>query len=100
MAYSRYQNSTVVSTTGGKKILNSSFACRNIRIAVQQKRIAFDTFTLAENQRLDIVAANYYGNAEYWWIIAAASGIGWQCQVPAGTVIRIPTSLDTVRNFI
>jgi hypothetical protein len=26
-----------------------------------------------------------------WWVIAAASGIGWGMQVPPGVILKIPT---------
>jgi len=78
----------------------ASSAGRSIRRAVKNRLIEYSVFTLAEGQRLDVVSANYYGSAEYWWIIAAASGIGWQCQVPAGTVIIIPSSIDQVIPFL
>tara|TARA_Y100000592_G_C5423104_1_gene294235 strand:+ start:533 stop:766 length:234 start_codon:yes stop_codon:yes gene_type:complete len=67
-----------------------------IKAAIDAGNLPFETFTLSQGQRLDIVSENYYGDASYWWVIAAASGIGWQCQVPAGTVLRIPQSLDRI----
>ena len=95
MAVTRYSKTQVV-TQNGKRVRTASSVGRNIRFAVQNGIISTDTFVLSESQRLDVVAANYYGSAEYWWIIAAASGIGWQCQVPPGTVLKVPTSLEQV----
>jgi len=48
------------------------------------------TITLTENQRLDQLAAIYYKDARFWWVLAAASDIGWGLQVPPGTIINIP----------
>ena len=31
------------------------------------------------------LAHKYYGDSSLWWIIAAASGIGWGLQCPPGT---------------
>ena len=45
-------------------------------------------------ERLDKLAKIFYEDASLWWIIAAASGIGWAMQCPAGTVIKIPKNLD------
>lgn len=58
------------------------------------------TFTMNSTQRLDTLSGKYYGDSQYWWIIAAASGIGWGLQVPAGTLIRIPESVNTAKNLV
>jgi nucleoid-associated protein YgaU len=49
-------------------------------------------------QRLDTIAGREYGDGRYWWIIAAASNIGWGLQVPPGTIIKIP-QLDAVNQL-
>lgn len=54
----------------------------------------FDKVILTDRQRLDTLSGKHYGDSQYWWIIAAASGIGWGMQVPAGTVIRIPRNVQ------
>tara|TARA_B100000700_G_scaffold35223_1_gene34151 strand:+ start:422 stop:673 length:252 start_codon:yes stop_codon:yes gene_type:complete len=78
----------------------SSQSAAIIRRAVQFGVLKTEPFVLSEGQRLDLVSANFYGDAQYWWVIAAASGIGWQCQVPAGTYLRIPSSLSEVRGLV
>ena len=50
--------------------------------------------TLEERERLDTIAHEVYGSASFWWVISAASGIGWALQVPPGTLLRIPTNLS------
>lgn len=62
--------------------------------AVLSGELEADTLVLTQGQRLDHLAGQYYGNGTYWWIIAAASGIGWSLQCPAGTVVKIPKNLD------
>ena len=62
--------------------------------AVLSGALEADTIVLTQGQRLDHLAGQYYDNGSYWWIIAAASGIGWAMQCPAGTVIKIPKNLD------
>ena len=64
--------------------------------AVQAGRVACDTHVLQEGERLDSIAGERYGNGRLWWIIAAASGIGWAPQCPPGTVLRIPRQLSEV----
>lgn len=58
--------------------------------------IPFKAQRLKQHQRLDHLAAEFYGSSSYWWIIAAASGIGWNLQVPAGTIIRVPLNLGQI----
>ena len=55
---------------------------------------------LVESERLDVLAGEYYGDGTLWWIIAGASGIGWNLQVPPGTYLRIPTDLGQVTALI
>lgn len=47
---------------------------------------------LEEGERLDSISQEVYGSPTMWWIIAAASGIGWALQVPPGTLLRVPTN--------
>ena len=58
--------------------------------------ISFKAKKLKNNQRLDHLASEHYGSSKYWWIIAAASGIGWNMQAPPGTIVRIPSSLGDI----
>ena len=97
MALSRYSFS--------KKIRNSKYYGTSnvnhiINKAIQQNRISYETITLAEGVRLDHLAHAYYKNSGLWWIIAAASGIGWGLQLPAGTLIFVPRDLNEVYNLL
>jgi hypothetical protein len=51
-------------------------------------------------ERLDIIAGELYGDASLWWIIAAASGIGWGMQCPPGTVLDIPTKIEQITRLV
>ena len=51
---------------------------------------------MTETDRLDTLAGSVYGDGRLWWVIAAASGIGWWTQVPSGTLVLIPTDLTEV----
>ncbi len=55
---------------------------------------------LKGGERLDTIAADQYGDSQYWWVIASATGIGWCLQVPPGTTIRIPLSLGEALKFL
>lgn len=75
----------------------TSFAIPAIRDNIANGNIRYKETILRENERLDILAGQEYGDATLGWIIAAASGIGWMLQVPAGTQIRIPVLDDAVK---
>lgn len=77
----------------------TSYVIPIIRKNVLEGSIRTQRVVLSERDRLDIIAGRYYGDAKLWWIIAAASNIGWAPQVPPGTVILIPV-LDDVAQFI
>ncbi len=73
---------------------------RKIFNAVRSSKITVTRRTLKQGERLDVIAGKMYGSGTYWWIIAAASGIGWGAQVPPGTWIVIPTSLNQVMQVV
>ncbi len=68
--------------------------------AVENGSIKCEAYVLEESQRLDQLAGLAYQRSSYWWVIAAASGIGWALQVPPGTLIRIPTNLSDVLSVL
>ena len=93
MAFSRY--------SGVPKILNrtqygTSRLTSKIFLGCESGRIKFRAHTLQGGERLDTLAGQIYGDSSYWWVLAAASRIGWCLQVPAGTLIRIPTDLGQI----
>lgn len=68
--------------------------------AVSSGNLRVTTLILEEGQRLDHFAGEVYGDSSLWWVIAAASGIGWGLQVPPGTIVRIPYDLGQVYQVI
>ena len=91
MAQSRYTQSV----GKVKRADTSAIYHASISGAIDTKKIVLNS-----TQRLDTLAGEYYGDSQYWWVIAASSGIGWGLQVPAGTVIRIPINVQSVFNLI
>jgi hypothetical protein len=79
----------------GSSINISSF----IRKGVLNNTISFVEETSKEGFRLDYYANKYYNDASLWWIIAAASGIGWWLQIPPGVVLYIPVNLSQIENL-
>lgn len=71
-----------------------------IRNAVKSGEIPIlSQITLTGNDRLDSIAGDVYGDSRYWWILAAASDIGWSMQVPPGTLLNI-VDLSVVSNYL
>lgn len=91
MAVSRYNRDYTFS-------LNKNFATAGavvrIRKAIESGTLRYELVTSNEAMRLDSFAASVYGDGRYWWVIAAASNIGWGLQVPPGTELKIPQIED------
>ena len=97
MAVSRYQN--ISKLAGGRRYATSRVNTR-IRNAVERGDIVCREHVLKSGERIDIIAGVEYGNSQLYWIIAAASGIGWGLQAPPGTRILIPTSIEQVSRYL
>jgi len=91
MALRRYARATVL---GANKQYGTSRAIRTIRNGIEAGTIRYSTQRLLQGQRLDSLAGSVYGNGRLWWVIAAASDIGWGLQAPPETVVRIPNLGD------
>ena len=78
-----------------KSFATSDLGAR-IFFAVENGVIPYNTQITKQGERLDTIAGKAYGSGALWWIIAAASGIGWCAQVPDGTLIKIPTDLSGI----
>lgn len=97
MAIGRY---TYTPKILGRTRLATNLNCNKIYKAVINGSVPFTALVLKESQRLDHIAGAAYGDSSYWWIVAAASGIGWGLQVPPGTIVRVPKSLADIVNLI
>jgi len=89
----RYANTPKIAggTQYGTSTLHNS-----IRRGVQRGSIDVREYVMKEGERLDTLAGRFYNDARLWWIIAAASGIGWGLQVPPGTQVFIPVDLGQI----
>lgn len=96
MGIRRYTRAPVL---GGMQY-GTSLAINVIKQAVDANIIRTRVYTLQGSERLDTIAGREYGDASNWWIIAAASGIGWGLQVPAGTRIVIPVDLNEINDLV
>jgi hypothetical protein len=97
VAINRYRRVPLVA--GGRK-LGTSRVSYVLRRAVELNRISYQIYTLKEGERLDSLAGRFFGNGGFWWIIAAASGIGWGLQVPPGTRLIIPSNLAQIEALV
>ncbi len=96
MPFSRYERCPII---GFGQQYGTSRSHAVIRKAIATGTLQYKQIILHEKVRLDHLAGQYYGNGRYWWVIAAASSVGWGLQVPPGTVIYIP-NLDQVSKLI
>ena len=97
MSISRYTRTNRI--LGGKQ-LGTSRAHSIIHLGIQNGSIAYETIVSEEGDRLDHVAAKKLGDGRLWWVIAAASRIGWWLQVPPGTVLRVPTNMAQIQALV
>jgi hypothetical protein len=91
MAFSRYARSPRLNF-GAQ--FGTSVAIQTIRTAILDGRLQVKTIIIRGAERLDTIAGTVYGDSRYWWILAAASDIGWGLQVPPGTIIKVPDLSD------
>lgn len=59
---------------------------------------SYHVVTHAEVNRLDLIANDYYGVPEFWWMIALANNLIDPFIVNEGVMLRIP-SLITMNDF-
>jgi nucleoid-associated protein YgaU len=96
MYINRYESDSVI----GGKILGTNGAIQRIQNAVRSGNLSVTEMTIQEGDRLDVIAGRFYGDGRLWWVIAAASGIGWWLQVTPGTLIVIPTDIAQVKGLV
>jgi len=88
---SRY-NRTAILDSGQQ--YGTNYSHEVIRNAIASGQIKTTTMVLREGMRLDAIAAQTYGDARLWWIIAASSAIAWSLQCPPGTILTLPNLAD------
>ena len=83
----RYRNLRRIQDTITGKVYHESW---NQKIIELSKADEYFTVSKAEENRLDIIAYNYYSTPKYWWVIALANYIIDPFDIPAYSTIRIP----------
>lgn len=92
---SRYTNITIIPFAK----TNKAFP---IRKSVRYPEIPLNINDLyaytTDGDRLDLLAQQFYGNVDYWWVIASANPETLALNslfIPVGTEIRIPYDIST-----
>lgn len=97
MGLKRYSRVPVL---GLNKFYGTSVVSATIRNGIETGAIRFREDFLRDGQRLDTIAgAEYGGRSDLYWVIAAASDIGWSLQVPPNTALKIP-DIDDIAKLI
>jgi hypothetical protein len=91
MPFSRYARTPILNFG---ELYGTGRAREAIQSAIKNGRMQTQQVILRGAERLDTMAGVLYGDARYWWVLAAASNIGWGLQVPPGTIIQVPTLND------
>tara|TARA_R100000995_G_scaffold25337_1_gene10941 strand:- start:3971 stop:4240 length:270 start_codon:yes stop_codon:yes gene_type:complete len=55
-------------------------------------------FIAQEGDRCDNLAVRFYGNVSYWWYIAKVNNLT-SMNIPAGTSLRIPATIENTTGF-
>jgi len=89
MAISRYRNTA--------KLENKKYYA-TLDFPTKKKLDAVKTIKIVKTStdRLDTIASDYFGNGEYWWVIAVVNGIDWPLGVADGTILKIPIDVEDV----
>lgn len=91
MSFSRYARTPLLNL--GEQY-GTAAGTATIRAAIANGTIKTREIVLRGADRLDTLAGAIYGDGRYYWVLAAASNIGWGLQVPPGTIILIPDLND------
>ena len=91
---SRYQNIPVTKLN----VTGSQYYQTNIYPEVMPTDTDYYIITTV-NDRLDLLAYDFYQDSTLWWVIASANALpGDSMCPPVGMQLRIPTDLQTILN--
>ena len=83
-------------TTRQKKNNKSSYST-TIYKKVEEKNT--DSYFIAtQGDRCDVLANRFYGDSTLWWFIAKVNNLTTN-NIPAGTSLRIPATLEDAEGF-
>tara|TARA_R110001583_G_scaffold6954_11_gene34782 strand:+ start:1065 stop:1406 length:342 start_codon:yes stop_codon:yes gene_type:complete len=107
MAISRYRRQILISNDFGayKEILNNRGVKTIHHFSFQKFKelkvgdlpgILLETHTWERSDRFYKLASHYYGDSQYWWVIAFFNNTPLETDVKLGQKIIIPTPLDVI----
>jgi len=109
MAISRYKRTNIIrnSDLNYKKLFNSNFQERDTILHLETLDLKYPTFKDIKDfgyinhfwsmgDRYYKLAQEYYGEPEYWWVIAWFNRKPTEHHVELGDLIKIPTPLRDV----
>jgi nucleoid-associated protein YgaU len=47
-------------------------------------------------ERLDSLSARFFGDDQYWWVIALVNDIGWAHSITPGAKLRVPRDVRRI----
>jgi hypothetical protein len=91
----RYDNITIVNKKGKGNVYNSV-------VLPHIEPIDSDILILTSAEdRLDLLANHYFGDASLWWVIAVTNNLtDIDLKLEPGTQLRIPTNVSQIKNLI
>ncbi|OGR31600.1 MAG: hypothetical protein A2139_11430 [Desulfobacca sp. RBG_16_60_12] len=105
MAISRYTNTLLIRDTQARE--RAHYATYDLPVDLKGhadvdwiQNQPFDQHTWQFGDRLDKLANRFYGDDEYWWVIAMANGISYPLGIQPGTVIKIPANVEAVLQLL
>lgn len=92
MSISRYRGVSILSSSVGTQYYGTS------NFPTQAQLNAIPTYSVPINQfdRLDNLAAKFFGDGTYWWILAVVNNIDWAFNFQPGQIIQIPIDVQDV----
>lgn len=91
---SRYENIKTTRTN----VTGSQYYRTNVYPAIQPINSDYYVITTVDD-RLDLIALDFYQDSSLWWIIASANALpGDSIYPPPGTQLRIPVNISQILN--
>ena len=100
MAISRYESLNIVRDEQSGKRRIGMFPPIFADDLKDDENDVFIEFT--DGDRLDALAANYFGDGRYWWVICLLNDISlpFGSTITPGTILRMPTNVNKILSII
>jgi hypothetical protein len=86
---SRYENETVVRITDASGVSQPAIY---VRPDIDAATFRYQLYAVQDGDRLDNLAATFFGDPEFWWVIARANPeVFYPSNLSPGMLLRIPS---------